>query len=40
MHVGLLGTMAQLDLSDLKDRTLRCQLDRALAGKDPRVEGR
>ena len=35
MHVGLLGTMAQLYLSDLKDKTKRGQLGRALAGKIP-----
>jgi site-specific DNA recombinase len=35
MHVGLLGTMAQLYLSDLKDKTRRGQLGRALAGKIP-----
>ncbi len=34
-HVGLLGTMAQLYLSDLKDKTKRGQLGRALAGKIP-----
>jgi DNA invertase Pin-like site-specific DNA recombinase len=33
MHVGLLGTMAQLYLSDLKEKTRRGQLGRALAGK-------
>ncbi|MGF1609004.1 MAG: recombinase family protein [Kiloniellales bacterium] len=35
LHVGLLGTMAQLYLSDLKDKTRRGQLGRALAGKIP-----
>ena len=35
MHVGLLGTMAQLYLSDLKEKTRRRQLGRALAGKIP-----
>ena len=35
MHVGLLGTMAQLYLSDLKDKTRRGQLGRVLAGKIP-----
>jgi len=35
MHVGLLGTMAQLYLSDLKEKTWRGQLGRALAGKIP-----
>jgi site-specific DNA recombinase len=35
MHVGLLGTMAQLYLSDLTEKTRRGQLGRALAGKIP-----
>jgi DNA invertase Pin-like site-specific DNA recombinase len=35
LHIGLLGTMAQLYLSDLKDKTKRGQLGRALAGKIP-----
>ena len=35
MHVGLLGTMAQLFLSDLKEKTRRGQLGRALAGRIP-----
>lgn len=35
MHVGLLGTMAQLFLSDLKEKTRRGQLGRALSGKIP-----
>ena len=35
MHVGLLGTMAQLYLTDLKEKTRRGQLGRALAGKIP-----
>ena len=35
MHVGLLGTMAQLYLSDLKDKTKRGQLGRVLAGRIP-----
>lgn len=35
MHVGLLGTMAQLYLSDLREKTRRGQLGRALAGKMP-----
>jgi hypothetical protein len=35
MHVGLLGTMAQLYLSDLKEKTRRGQLGRTLAGKIP-----
>jgi DNA invertase Pin-like site-specific DNA recombinase len=39
LPLGLLGTMAQLYLSDLKDRTRRGQLDRALAGKDPGWKG-
>ena len=33
MHVGLLGTMAQLYLSDLKDKTRRGQLGRVLQGR-------
>ena len=33
MHVGLLGTMAQLYLSDLKDKTRRGQLGRGAAGQ-------
>jgi DNA invertase Pin-like site-specific DNA recombinase len=35
MHIGLLGTMAQLYLSDLRDKTKRGQLGRALKGKIP-----
>src|SRR6185312_8958152 len=35
MHVGMLGTMAQLYLSDLREKTWRGQLGRALAGKVP-----
>src|SRR5689334_6816771 len=35
MHVGLLGTMAQLFLSDLREKTRRGQLGRAIAGKIP-----
>jgi site-specific DNA recombinase len=35
MHIGLLGTMAQLYLSDLKQKTWRGQLGRALQGKVP-----
>ena len=35
MHVGMLGTMAQLYLSDLKEKTWRGQLGRALQGKVP-----
>ena len=33
LHVGLLGTMAQLYLSDLKDKTRRGQLGRVLQGR-------
>ncbi len=35
MHIGLLGTMAQLFLSDLREKTWRGQLGRALEGKIP-----
>ena len=35
MHIGLMGTMAQLFLADLRDKTKRGQLGRALAGKIP-----
>jgi DNA invertase Pin-like site-specific DNA recombinase len=35
MHVGMLGTMAQLYLSDLREKTWRGQLGRALQGKLP-----
>jgi site-specific DNA recombinase len=35
MHIGMLGTMAQLYLSDLKEKTWRGQLGRALQGKVP-----
>jgi site-specific DNA recombinase len=35
LHVGLMGTMAQLYLADLRDKTKRGQLGRALAGKIP-----
>ena len=35
MHIGLLGTMAQLYLSDLREKTKRGQLGRALQGKIP-----
>ena len=35
MHVGMLGTMAQLYLSDLGEKTWRGQLGRALQGKIP-----
>jgi site-specific DNA recombinase len=33
MHVGLLGTMAQMFLSDLRDKTRRGQLGRVLKGR-------
>ena len=35
MHVGMLGTMAQMYLSDLREKTWRGQLGRALKGKIP-----
>jgi site-specific DNA recombinase len=35
MHIGMLGTTAQLYLSDLKQKTWRGQLGRALQGKVP-----
>jgi site-specific DNA recombinase len=35
MHIGMLGTMAQLFLSDLREKTWRGQLGRALQGKLP-----
>ena len=35
MHVGMLGTMAQLYLSDLREKTRRGQLGRALKGRIP-----
>jgi site-specific DNA recombinase len=35
MHIGMLGTMAQLYLSDLREKTWRGQLGRALQGKLP-----
>ena len=35
MHVGMLGTMAQMQLSDLRDKTRRGMLGRALAGHSP-----
>ncbi|MFY9836140.1 MAG: recombinase family protein [Xanthobacteraceae bacterium] len=35
MHIGLLGIMAQLYLSDLKQKTWRGQLGRPLQGKVP-----
>ena len=35
MHVGVMGMMAQMYLSDLRDKTLRGQLGRARAGRVP-----
>jgi site-specific DNA recombinase len=35
MHVGMLGTMAQLFLADLREKTWRGQLGRALQGRAP-----
>lgn len=35
MHIGMLGTMAQLYISDLREKTWRGQLGRALQGKIP-----
>ena len=35
IHIGLIGTMAQLFLSDLRDKTRRGQLGRVLAQKIP-----
>ena len=35
LHIGMLGTMSQLYLSDLRDKTKRGQLGRALKGKIP-----
>ena len=35
MHIGMLGTMAQLYLSDLRDKTRRGQLGRVLKGRIP-----
>ena len=35
MHIGMLGTMAQLYLADLREKTWRGQLGRALQGKIP-----
>src|SRR6266446_6537453 len=35
MHIGMLGTMAQLFLADLRETTWRGQLGRALQGKQP-----
>ncbi len=35
MHVGMMGTMAQMYLADLREKTKRGQLGRALKGKIP-----
>ena len=35
MHVGIMGTMAQMSLADLRDKTKRGQLGRARAGRIP-----
>src|SRR5271155_4052729 len=35
LHIGMLGTMAQLYLSDLREKVWRGQLGRALQGKLP-----
>ena len=35
MHIGMLGTMAQLYVSELREKTLRGQLGRVLEGKIP-----
>ena len=35
MHVGIMGTMAQMTLADLRDKTRRGQLGRARAGRIP-----
>ena len=35
MHVGMMGTMSQMYLSDLREKTKRGQLGRALKGKIP-----
>jgi site-specific DNA recombinase len=35
MHIGILGTMAQVFISDLREKTWRGQLGRALQGKIP-----
>ena len=35
MHIGIMGTMAQMMLSDLRDKTKRGQLGRARAGRIP-----
>ncbi len=35
MHIGIMGTMAQMTLSDLREKTKRGQLGRARAGRVP-----
>jgi hypothetical protein len=35
MHIGIMGTMAQMSLSDLRDKTRRGQPGRARAGRIP-----
>jgi DNA invertase Pin-like site-specific DNA recombinase len=35
MHIGIMGTMAQMTLSDLRDKTKRGQLGRVRAGRIP-----
>ena len=35
LHIGMLGTLAQLTLTDLREKTRRGQLGRALQGKIP-----
>jgi DNA invertase Pin-like site-specific DNA recombinase len=35
MHIGIMGTMAQMQLSDLRDKVWRGQLGRARAGRAP-----
>ena len=35
LHIGMLGTMAQLTLNDLREKTKRGQLGRVLSGKIP-----
>ena len=35
MHIGIMGTMAQMTLTDLRDKTRRGQLGRARAGRIP-----
>ena len=35
LHIGMLGTLAQLTLADLREKTRRGQLGRALQGKIP-----